>query len=272
MAVNLDVIRRDDSSDVRRDSTEHASLEENFMSEGGESKMSLNPLAPVTDYSSMLYRIFICTTVAGIIATRLIRLHCKPVDDYLKYYDIPVDLGIIKDFKALGFLLPAVLIALFARVIKLHNRVSDLLGIRTRFDVDEILRPLAEGSGFAVGSLNLDSLRKNRQNLMERAFYRYASYSDAKINKHLIQQAYDWWSWYWVILESAVIFIPVGIALLVLRSYSLGFMFLAICLIVVPVVLIYFRTFCVGYAHREVDAILDDATRKAEVRAVFDAL
>jgi len=103
-----------------------------------------------------------------------------------------------------------------ARSIRLHDRISDVFRIRLRFDVDYLLLPLARDSGANVGALSMAKLRKERGRLMAKTFYKYASSTDPVIDKHLIYQALDWWSWYWVLVEAVAVFLPTGVSLLFL--------------------------------------------------------
>jgi hypothetical protein len=234
--------------------------------------MSFNPLAQVKDYPSMLNRIFLFTSLAGSIATWIVRRHFECADNVLKALDINVDLPYLKEVKLLGYVLPGVALGFLARTIRLHDRISDVLRIRERFDVDEILLPLARGSEFPVGTLSMDQLRNSRRALMGRVFYRYASSTDAKIDKHLIYEALDWWSWYWVIVEALAVFIPTGIVLWLAEPKWHAWIVLAVCIVAGLVCLPFFRSHCARYAGAEVREILDDATRKAEVNSGFRAV
>lgn len=107
---------------------------------------------------------------------------------------------------------------------------------------------------------------------MGRIFYRYASSTDPKIDKHLIYEALDWWSWYWVIVESVAVFIPNGIALLFADPSWHGWVLLGLCLLVTVIGLPFFRSHCARYARDEVHEILADSNRKNEVLQEFRAL
>src|SRR5262245_43914208 len=106
--------------------------------------MALNPLAPVTDYQSMLNRIFWFTTASALAAAWVLRLHVPGIESALARIDMALT---FEDRKPLplpaGYLLPAFIVGIAARVFRLHTRVSDWLGIREHFDVDVILHEFA---------------------------------------------------------------------------------------------------------------------------------
>ncbi len=75
------------------------------------------------------------------------------------------------------YLVLAAFTAWVVHMVKLHDRVSDLLSLRKRFDVDEILVPLARSVGLAVTSETRECFHENRENLMYKVFYKYATTS-----------------------------------------------------------------------------------------------
>src|SRR6266550_8130251 len=107
--------------------------------------MSLNPFAPTTDYPSMLNKIAVYTFAVGIAMTWVLRSQIWPVEVFLMRFDLPVQL--IGNKISLGYILPAFLVALLFRIFKMHDRLSDVFGIRKRFDVNEILALLSKGAG-----------------------------------------------------------------------------------------------------------------------------
>ncbi len=92
----------------------------------------------------------------------------------------------------------ALLVALASHIVQLHDRVSDVLGIRRRFDVNKILVPLAMLVGLKLTPDQIRIVRSKRDSLMREVFYRYAS-SGAEnplVDKHDIQHALAAWSWF----------------------------------------------------------------------------
>jgi hypothetical protein len=233
--------------------------------------MSLNPFQQVTDYWSMLSRLFVFNLLSGWGATYLLRYYCPAVDEVLKELDVEVNLW-GRQFVKLGYLLPAIAFALFSQMFLLHDRISDWLKIRHRFDVEAILIPLREGTRTRTRVISVDKISQLRRVLMPLVFYRYAGSADPKIDKHLIYRALDRWSWYWVLIEALAVFLPAGIALLFSREVLAGLVVLLGCALVIGFALPFFRKHCVRYAEAEVRAILSDPERRIAVEQEFDAL
>src|SRR6266436_1232505 len=101
--------------------------------------MSVNPFGPISSYPAMLNKIAFFTFGVGIAMTWVLRSQIWPVEVFLGGFDLPVEL--MGNKLSLGYILPAFLVALVFRIFKMHDRLSDLLGIRKRFDVDQILAP-----------------------------------------------------------------------------------------------------------------------------------
>src|SRR5688572_2247889 len=59
-------------------------------------------------------------------------------------------------------------VAILTRAFKLHDRVSDVLGIRKRFDLREIIRPLTVESGLAWTTDIRDRAAAQRDKIMRR--------------------------------------------------------------------------------------------------------
>jgi len=91
--------------------------------------------------------------------------------------------------------------------LRLHDRISDLFGIRARFDRNYILLPLAILTGSQLSAFQLNRMGANRDSLMRRVFYRYASTRAERplVDRHDIEAAIEIWSWYWVLVEGTAV-------------------------------------------------------------------
>lgn len=235
--------------------------------------MALNPLSPVTDYQSMLNRIFWFTLSAALGATWLLRAHVPTLDVALGQIDMDVQTGTGKLLPVPGgLLLPALAVGLVARVFRVHSHFGHWLGIRERFDVDVILTELARRVGVDVDDVSDDQWQAHRHDLMRQTFYRFASSSSPQIDAHLVHQALDLWSWFWIGLEAALVFVVTGLALVALNAREVGLVTLGGTLVLAAVGLPALRQQCRRYAIAQVKAILADPLRAAQVRQAFDVL
>jgi len=226
----------------------------------------------VGDYPKMLNKIALSTFVGTILAVSLLRHELPVFDSYLSRLSVPVEIGrgLSVPF---GTILPAFAAALLSRIFKWHDRLSDIFRIRQRFDVSEILFPMAIGSGASLSAEQIRAIKKNRQEMMNRVFYKYASSTKGKavIDTHYVTMALDQWCWYWIVLEQTSLICFLAVTFWFTARYSLAATFLAVVLIAIGV-LQGIRSLCSDYAVQEVEQILEDSQRRLEVAEAFRAL
>lgn len=227
----------------------------------------LNTIGTPKNYSDMLRKIFVFNLLGSLLLFLVVYWACPTVEGFAGRLAIPItSLGVnIK----LGYIVPPLLFALISRFTKLHDRVSDLVGIRRRFDVDHILVPLAEGVGIVVNPPFMKKLREQRVHFMYRVFYEYASSAKPQIDEHLIRMALDRWTWWWVLVELLVAAGLTLVILLVFGAYGtaawLGLGTLVGLLLTCSIC----RT-CAKPARLEVEAILADQGRRDRIRTELE--
>ena len=100
----------------------------------------------------MLNKIALVNFIALILCTIFVAEQSPEVAAFLTLGidKIPLKLGLV-EFEILpGALAISIILAISFRVVNLHDRISDMIGLRKRFDVGRIMRPLAEGVGLVV--------------------------------------------------------------------------------------------------------------------------
>jgi hypothetical protein len=235
--------------------------------------MALNPLAPITDYQSTLNRIFWFTSAAALGAVWLLRAHLPAVDLALSRFDFEPQSGVGKILPiAGGYLIPAVAVGLLSRIFRIHSQLGHWLGIRERFDIDVILAELGRRVDVDVEVVSEEEWLIHRHDLMRKAFYQFASSRSPQIDEHLIHQALDLWSWFWIVLEASFLFVVTGLALVAAQVHETGLITFAGAVLVAMVGLPAIRQQCRRYAIAQVRAILVDPVREAIVRQAFAVL
>jgi hypothetical protein len=235
--------------------------------------MPLNPLAPITNYQTMLIRIFWFTTASAFVAVWMLRLQIPAFNTALSKIDFALTLhgGAVLPTPG-GYLLPALAIGLATRIFRLHGRISDWLGIRECFDLEVIIGGMAKQLSIDLEAVGRDRLRKARHDIMRQAFYPYVSASNPQIDPQLVLQALDAWSWFWIGVEAAVIFTLTAFGLIAGAHYASGFQTLVAALCFAHFGLPLLRAQCQRYATAQVRAILSDPARTSVVNASFAEL
>ena len=232
--------------------------------------MSFNPFATIKNYSEMLNKIAIFNFISGIVILYLLGKYVPEIKSILASYEWNIQI-LNKDFTIINIIIPF-LIALFSRMIKLHDRISDLFRIRFRYDINYILKPMALEINYSSNNLS-EFLKKNRISLMRKCFYNYASTQDNKceIELHYVHMTIDQLSWYWIILEIiSLIFIAFIISLCYYTIILI--LIFGISLILSFILLFIAKYFCIKYTKIEVNLILEDTNRKNKIINNFYAL
>ena len=235
--------------------------------------MSLNPLTPVTDYQSMLNRIFWFTSASALGAVWMLRMKIQGLDEQLHQIDFTLEFGGDKIVPIPGgYLLPALAIGLGSRVFRIHGLIARWLGIRERFDIDVIIADLARRSGVDLDHVPADELEYYRHDIMRHGFYQFVGGSHPQIDEHLIHRALDLWSWFWIGVEATVVFVLASFVLLATGSHEIGLIALLATLACAAVGLPVIRNECRRLAVAQVRTIVADPVRAEQVRRAFDCL
>lgn len=227
------------------------------------------PFTAPTSYSAMLNKIAIFTFFVSLFLIYVLSSASTNISDFLTQFNLRVEVANMN--MPVAYVVLALLITLFARIIKLHDKISTLFRIRQNIDIYHILVPLAGGVGIPTNSEVLEQFKANRHDWMRKVFYRYASSSKPAIDAHDITMALDKLTWFWIIIE----LLAVGILALIILT-GLG-AFASAAWLAIVLFICLFLTFpmyaaCARAAKIEVKAILEDPARKDQIRGSFNAL
>lgn len=224
-------------------------------------------------YEDMLNKIGIFTLGFLIVSWYFILLSFPEFNKYINkfikdFFEIKNSIKIFEFELPFSFVIPTS-ISIICRIIKLHDKVSDILSIRLKYDCQNILIPLVEGSGASISSF--EKLKENRNDLMGKTFYKYAGYTSPKIDEHLINMALDSLCWYWIIVEGLVVTLTTFT--ICIFSSKLGIIrILFLFIIILIIAYLGLENTCRKRTYSEVQAILNDDERKRDIKVVFNAL
>lgn len=231
-----------------------------------------------TDYSEMMKKLASLLFWETYIVTFILR-ELPDIDQTLSaletYGKIGEALSNIENYQSLniGGIAIAMGVAGLAYMFQLHDRVSDLFRIRQRFDIAHILRPLAKLTGANLSKSQLVKLSVNRDTMMRKVFYKYASSkADAPlVDKHDIHHALNAWSWYWMFIEGVVLLLAATVICLSFgaKNFALGFGLVLVGDLVVGRIQ-YSRL--PRYARPQIESIAADGQAAAAIKREFDAL
>jgi hypothetical protein len=132
------------------------------------------PKLTVSDYREMLRKLSASSFIVTALCVSLLRSQIVAVDMLFQ------SLHVVPPIKALdsisipfGTFIVAVIMAVVSEGVKLHDNVSDVLGIRAAFDVRWILIPMALLANATVDEARLNRIEIDRKRLMAEVFYKY---------------------------------------------------------------------------------------------------
>ncbi|UGY20983.1 hypothetical protein HAP48_0049440 (plasmid) [Bradyrhizobium septentrionale] len=236
------------------------------------------------NYQEMLWTIAVADFWLALICTFLLR-YDPWIDGVFKRLE---ELPGLKEFAALAKLpqitsvdlatvsvvnvVIALAVMLFSRTTRFHDLISDLFGIRARFDHANILLPLALTSGAKMNARQVANIKRDRSHLMRDTFYKYASSTkeNALVDKHDIDSALEAWTLYWVALEGLVIFATCALVSAIAASTWLLILFWS-----VSMAFLLFMHFRYAKLERRVEPEVQQIAGNAEAndanRQVFEA-
>lgn len=170
-------------------------------------------------------------------------------------------------------LVVALVAALVAFAIRFHDRISDILGIRRRFDRDRILLPLAQLVEVNLTSAQKVRLMSKRHSVMRDVFYKYTSSRAEKplVDKHDIEHALGAWFWFWLLEEASAVLLLLSIVAFFFGGPRLGWCLVGLAVLFVVLAFLQHRRLP-HHARTEIEAIANDYNARVAVQKTFNAL
>ena len=161
-----------------------------------------------------------------------------------------------------GFYLP-LLIGLIEHIFKIHDKISELLKIRYKYDTYVIINNMAKKCDIC---LNINNINKsNCKKIMGKIFYKYASSTKPEIDEHNILLALNEWCWFWIILDTTILFLITSIWFLIV-NYSCCNLLTVICILFVLLLSLWaIKKQAERYTKAEINEILSKPSRKKEI-------
>ncbi len=224
----------------------------------------------INSYSEMLRRIFWFNVGTGLFCSVLLSFYSPAVERVVKNFGHQIEIE--------GAQLPALLVlgplafALTSRIIVLHNKISDCIGIRERFDTQHIVLPLAAGCGIQDATAVVESMKSQRRKIMSDVFYKYVpNMEKSVINGEYVAAALDAWGWFWCFVEASATLVVAAIFAIFAGTLWLTLFFAVVALMSAGGCFLLMSQ-CVSAAADEVREILVDDYRKQEIYEALHAL
>lgn len=154
-------------------------------------------------------------------------------------------------------------VGMIEHIFKIHDKLASLLKIRFNYDKNIIIKGFLK---HAIIERDLDSADRDTINsLMSKVFYKYASSTKPAIDEHSIILTLNEWCWYWIMLDSALILLLVGVPFLVIKWSWTNLVLLVASLIILSVILLLIKKQTVRYTNMEIAEIWRSKERQEEI-------
>lgn len=171
------------------------------------------------------------------------------------------------EFCLAGLCLP-LLIGILEHIFKIHDKISTLLKIRYKYDKNIIINAIAQKCGL---SLDIDNISKEKcDKLMGKIFYKYASSTKPEIDNHSILLALNEWCWFWIVMDTTILFLLTGIIFLFINFSCYNLLTVISIFLVLSFILWLIKQQAKEYTKQEINAILSDFKRKKTVKKVLE--
>lgn len=148
-------------------------------------------------------------------------------------------------------------------IFKIHDKLASLLRIRFNYDKKVIVNGFLERAKIERDLKSLDQKATNA--IMSQVFYKYASSTNPVIDSHSIILTLNEWCWYWILLDSTLILLLVGIAFLVIKWSWTNLALLLVALIVLSVIRWLIKRQTIKYTRLEIAEIWRSEERQKEI-------
>lgn len=229
------------------------------------------PFKEIDNYQNMLSTIAWYNFVISIILITVLGLRIEQIQTFL--YIIPLKYVLYDNPIFILSILISIIIAFISRIIKLHDKLSDIFSIRYLYDIKHILTPLIQGASVQITEELKMKICRNRNQLMNNIFYKYASSTKDRcvIDFHNVTMALTQFTGLWILLEIIALLITSAIISSIFKDFVLAAWLLVVIILSIVAGALILKS-CVKYTNNEVDEILSDAARINHIKKVVNAL
>lgn len=223
------------------------------------------------NYMEMVEKISKCVYTTSLFLLFMLSYINKEFGEFLNKisFGAEINLGGVSFCMAL-FYLP-LLIGISEHIFQVHDKISNVLGIRKAYDKNVIAYNIIERLGLKKPSYDFDSKKVDK--ILTVAFYKYASSTRPEIDSHLILLTLNGWCWFWVILDLAALLFAVGSIFLCLQWSIVNLISLELAIVSLILMLCLILKQIIPLTKQELSEIFSDIKRIETIRNdVVDAL
>lgn len=223
------------------------------------------------NYSEMVEKIAKSTFVISLFLLYFLTCVNDEFNTFMKQISFNVEYEFIGIKLNLALLYFPLVISISEHIFKIHDKLSTILGIRSRYDKNIIAAKILD---ICKIKRNIEKLNSSEvQMILSKAFYKYASSTNPVIDQHYVNLAINEWCWYWIALDTSVLFLVIGILFLIIKWSLLNLLVVSAILAFLLLTMKLIQLQAKVYTIDEIEAICSDKGRKDEIKKeLTDAL
>ena len=216
------------------------------------------------NYSEMVGKIAKSTFVISLFLLYLFTCVNNEFNTFMKQISFNVEYEFIGIKLNLALLYFPLFIGIAEHIFKIHDKISTLLGIRNRYDKKVIAARILD---ICTIKRNIETLNSSEvKMILSKAFYKYASSTNPVIDQHYVNLAINEWCWYWIALDTLVLFLVIGVLFLVIKWSWLNLLVVLAILAFLLLMMKLIQLQVKAYTTEEIKAIFSDKEREDEIK------
>lgn len=223
------------------------------------------------NYSEMVEKIAKSTFVISLFLLYFLTSANHEFSSFMKQISFNVEYEFIGIKLNLALLYLPLLISIAEHIFKIHDKISTVVGIRSRYDKNVIAASILKYCAINrdIKTLNSHDVKM----ILSKAFYKYVSSTNPVIDRHYINLILNEWCWYWITLDTLALFLTTGIIFLVINwSWYNLLIVLGTCVLLILIMLLIKAQVKV-HTIKEIEVIFSDKKRSTEIeKGIRDAL
>ena len=216
------------------------------------------------NYSEMVEKIAKSTFVISLFLLYFLTCMNSEFNSFMTQISFNVEYEFIGIKLNLALLYLPLLIGIAEHIFKIHDKISTLFGIRNRYDKYVIAAKILIICKIKRNIKKLDS--HEVKEILSKAFYKYASSTNPVIDQHYINLAINEWCWYWIVLDTTVLFLIIGILFLVIKWSWFNLLVILAIFAFLLLTMKLIKLQAEVYTKEEIRVIFSDKEREDEIK------
>lgn len=216
------------------------------------------------NYSEMVEKIAKSTFVISLFLLYLLTCINNEFNTFMQQISFNVEYEFIGIKLNLALLYFPLLIGITEHIFKIHDKISTLLGIRSRYDKKVIAAKIIDICKIKrdIEALSPSEVKK----ILSKAFYKYVSSTNPVIDEHYINLAINEWCWFWIALDTLILFFVIGVLFLIIKWSVLNLIVVLGILLFLMLIMKLIQLQAKVYTIDEIEIIFLDKERTEEIK------